>query len=216
MDVLDRMGHRSHPEEDHLERYVMKTCSEQELEAIEEHLMACEQCRARLYQAEEYVALWKIAVPLGPSRRRITRWRQTLASVPAAIMSQWIAQPMAVAASCAALAAVLLAAPLLFRQTAPGEEFLTLAATRGQHADAPVSSSAKLLRLRLDTTDLSGEPLEGQVVDVSGSSVWTELITQAHPELKLDRTLKPGVYWVRINSRQGDHANLREFRIEVR
>ena len=220
MDVLDRMGKQCHPEEDHLERYVMKVCSEQEAVALEDHLFGCEQCRARLYDAEEYVALMKSTIPLGPRRlQERPGWRQVIRipgewQIPGAV-AQLFAQPTSMAAGCAALAAVLLATPLLLRETAPGEELISLTATRGQHQSAPTASSHHRLRLRLDATDLT-EPLEGQMVDVTGAVILTKSITQANPELAVDRPLKPGLYWVRINSRHGEHANLREFRIEVK
>ena len=220
MDVLDRMGKQCHPEEDHLERYVMKVCSEQEAVAVEDHLFACQQCRVRLYDAGDWVSLLKTAIPLGPNRlREKPGWRRAIRTpgewqIPGAI-AQFFAQPIGMEAGCAALAAVLLATPVLLREIAPGEELISLTAMRGQNESAPTASSHHRLRLHLDATDLT-EPLEGQVVDVTGAVIRTESITQANPELEVDRPLKPGLYWVRINSRQGEHSNLREFRIEVK
>lgn len=220
MDVLDRMGKQCHPEEDHLERYLMKVCSEQEAVAVKSHLLACEQCRARLNDVEDWVSLLKTAIPLGPNRlREKPGWRRAIRTpgewqILGAIV-QFFARPIGAAAGCAALAAILLAMPVLLRESAPDEQLISLTATRGQHGSAPTASSHDRLRFRLDATDLA-EPLEGQVVDVTGAVICTESITQANPELHVDRPLKPGLYWVRINSRQGEHANLREFRIEVK
>ena len=206
MDVLDRMGNKGHPEEDYLERYVMKTCSERESNAIEEHLLVCEHCRARLYAAEEWVSLMKTALPLGPNRLRIPRWRESI--------GQLFTRPMTIAAGCAAMVTIMLSASLLLRETPLEEQWVTLAATRGEQPD-PTVDSHKLLRLRLDTTDLV-EPMEGQIVDAIGAPVWTQLITPSSPDIKLDRTLQPGKYWVRINSREGGHRNLREFPLSIR
>ena len=205
MDVLDRMGNEGHPEEDYLERYIMKTCSKQEVDALDEHLLVCEHCRARLYSAEEFVSLIKMAMPLGPSRQRVPRWRETIV--------EFFGRPMGMAAGCAALAAVLLAAPALLRNRAPTVEIVDLASTRG--AEAPSASERSLIILRLDTRGLT-EPMEGQVVDGGGVPVWTQQITPEKGELRVERRLKPGMYWVRINSSQGDHENLREFPLVVK
>ena len=207
MDVLDRMGNTGHPEEDHLERYAMKTCSHQELEVIEDHLLACENCRARLYDAEEWVSLMKMALPLAPNRQRIPRWRQAI--------GQLFTRPMPIAAGCAAMATILFAASLLLREAPLEEQWVTLASTRGEQQPYPTGDSHKLLRMRLDTTDLV-EPLEGQIVNSIGDPVWNQPITASSSEIRLDRALQPGQYWIRINSREGNHPNLREFLLRVR
>ena len=205
MDALDRMGYHGHPEEDCLERYVMKTCTKQENGTIENHLLECEQCRARLSDADEWVSLMKIALPLGPARPRVPRrWRLATAQM-------W-SHPAAMAGG-AALAVILLAAPLLLREPVSREEFVLLSATRGG-ADQWAHANT-LLRLRLDTTGLV-EPFEGQIADDKGGIVWSQPISSSSPELKLDRKLKPGVYWVRINSLEGAHPNLREFSLRVK
>ena len=206
MDVLDRMGHPSHPEEDYLERYVMKTCSEQEVTEIEEHLLICEQCRARLHSAEEWVSLMKTALPAGPNRSHIPRWRQA--------MSNFHVPPMAMASGLAAMVIVLLAVAVIIRQRPLEEELVRLTATRGEVASSHLAASSHLLRLQLDTTDLT-EPLECQIVDSAGSPVWTQAISQTNAEVRLDHVLKAGFYWIRINSMTGEHAVLREFRVEL-
>ena len=203
MDVLDRMGYKGHPEEDYLERYVMKTCSAQDASAIEKHLRACGQCRDRLYDAEEWVALMKAALPLGPQRPRVPRWRLPVPQL-------WM-RPAAMAGY-AAFAAILLAAPLLLRQSPAQEELVLLSAFRG--GSEQTAHANTFLRLRLDTTGLV-EPFEGQIADDKGAIVWSQPITASSPELKLARKLEPGDYWVRIHSREGDHPILREFSLRV-
>ena len=206
MDVLDRMGHQGHPEEDHLERYVMRICSAQEAGVIEAHLPDCEPCRVRLYDAEEWVSLMKTALPLGPTHRTAVHWRLSI--------GQLFTRPGTLAAGCMALAAILVIAPSLLRDRAVHEEFVMLSATRGGPVQPPAGSSHNLLRLHLDVTGLE-EPLDGQVVDESGGVVWSQPVTATNPEIMLDRPLKPGDYWVRVNSREQTHANLREFSLHV-
>jgi len=217
MDILDRMGNQGHPEEDYLERYVMKTCSEPEVDAIESHLFDCEQCRNRLYCAEEYVALMKSAVPLGPSRRKLPKWRTALSPV---LSGQFLAlpRPVAVWAGCGALAALLFAAPLLMRQNAGADELVSLTATRGggssEEASTAVAHSRNHLILSPDTTGLVG-PLEIEVVDANGASVFSHPIAAGSTRVGIEHRLKPGQYWVRINSGAADHANLREYELRV-
>ncbi len=208
MDVFDRNGPQGHPEEDYLERYVMKTCSEPELDAIEEHLWICEQCRDRLDYAEEWVSLMKLAVPLGPKRKKEIHWH--------ILIGQLFTRPVSLAVGCAAIAAVFWATPLLLRKPPPQEELISLSASRGgpEQASQPADSH-RLLRLRLDLTDLAS-PLQGQVVDEAGGIVWTQPISASNPELKPARPLQPGTYWVRVNSSVGDYRTLREYSLRVR
>ena len=206
MDVLGLIGNEGHPEEENLERYIMNLSSDPERDAIEAHLQVCKQCGVRLNDAKEWVCLMKTNLPLVRNRREVPNWR--------GVLSRFLPQPVAWAAGCAALAAILLTAPPLLRRAPIPEQLLNLSATRGEKPPSGVLNSHALGRLRLDTTDLT-EPLDGQVVDTSGTEVWSQPITPASPEIRLPRPLDHGIYWVRINSRQ-DHATIREFRIEVR
>ena len=121
---------------------------------------------------------------------------------------------MAMAAGCAALAAILVAAPWLLRPGPPEEEWVTLVATRGSHTES-AADSRHLLRLRVDTTGLVS-PVEGQIVDSTGALVMSVALTAAGTEMKLDRQLKPGTYWIRINSGVLDKPTPREFRLPVK
>ncbi len=201
MDVLDRMGQHGHPEEDHLEKYVMKTGTQQEADAVEEHLLLCAPCRVRLYQAEEWVALMKATLPGRPSRRR----------VPLPDFAQWFARP-AVLTGCAAMVVAVCAAVLMLRDPlGGGEELVRLEATRGAASGAQ-ATARKRLTIQMDTTGLTA-PLQAQIVDSRGKPVLTRDLDAARPEWKLDRALPPGMYWVRIHS---GSEMLREFGLEIR
>jgi len=208
MDVLDRMGNQGHPEEDHLERYVMRKCSEDETEAIEEHLLVCEPCQKRLGCAEDWVKLMKSAVPLGPSRLPIPRWRMIFGSV--------FARPQPIAlAGCVAFAALLCTAPILLRERAGVDQVVALSASRGAPDQAFATASAtNHLILAPDLAGLTG-PLELQVVDSAGAVLFVQALEARNPRVRLDRKLKPGIYWVRINSAEADHANVRESGLRI-
>jgi len=185
----------------------MKVCSEREMEEIEDHLLVCEPCRARLYKAEEWVALMKSAVPLGPIRRKPAPWRLTF--------GQLFARPM-LAAGFAAVAVVLLTGTILMRDSFDREERIQLHSTRGASEQAISQASARSrLVLKLDTNGLTG-PMDVQIVDSGGAPVWSRAIAGPNPEMKLDSKLDPGLYWVRINSAEGDRHTLREFGLNVR
>jgi len=207
MDVFDRMGKPSHPDEEHLERYVMKLCTDQDSGEIENHLLICEHCHARSREAEEWVALMKIALPLAPKPVKVPRWRQSV--------EHWFAQPM-VMAGYAAMAIVLFATPLLHHERFDREETVTLNATRGETDQTTFTASSRnRIRLRLDTSDLNG-PLEAEIVDQTGTTVWANTLRSpaVNPELLLDHRLEPGSYWVRVNSAK-DHRTLREAGLRV-
>jgi hypothetical protein len=209
MDLLDRMGNQGHPEEDHLERYVMKTCSEIETQQLEEHLLVCEDCRIRLYAAEEWVALMKSALPLGPKRQILPRWRIAFGQI-----GQTLTRPVALA-GCVAFVVILCAAPTLLRQQTEDDEVVTLSATRGG-ADQAIStvSSRRRLILEPDVNGLKG-PLELEIVDSAGTPLFSQLLSGESPRVKLNRRLKTGTYWVRINSAESEHTNLRESGLRV-
>ena len=207
MDAFDRMGKSRHPHEEDLERYVMKAGSKQETEAIEEHLLVCEACRTRLPDIEEYVATLKMALPLGP-RSKPSRFR----------LPQWhfsFGRPMAMA-GCAAVVAAMLCIPLLLREPEGVEEWVKLSANRGgQDETIAKASSRNHLTLQLDVTGLDG-PLEARIVDKNGAQIYTQTVLDpAHPIVTPNARLKPGRYYVRVISREGKHAILRETGLQV-
>jgi hypothetical protein len=164
----------------------MKSCTDRENLDIEEHLQICEHCHSRFHQAEEWVALMKIAIPLGPmpSRASPSGWRLSV--------ERLLSKPL-VAAGYAAVAIALCASPLLMlRNRFAGEEVVLLAATRGgADSGPPTASSRNRLRLRIDTTDLDG-PLEAQIVDASGTTVASSTLAASNPEVVLDHKLERG------------------------
>ena len=82
MRVLAMMPERkAHPDEEILEGYVMETISEEEASELEEHLLACEDCRQLLTETEAFVAAMKAAGARirsdsgrEPRRGRLLRW----------------------------------------------------------------------------------------------------------------------------------------------
>ena len=206
MDVLDRMGQQGHPEEDHLERYVMKTCSDQEKDRLEEHLLICEHCQDRLYSAEEWVALMKSAMDFGPKRFPLPRWRLNF--------GQNLTRPVTLAGF-GAIVLMLCVAPALVREKSGDDEIVALSANRGGGDQViATANSHKHLILKPDFTGLVG-PFQFDVVDSGGASVFSQSLAGSAIEVRLDRELTPGTYWVRINSAAPGHITLRESGLRI-
>jgi putative zinc finger protein len=195
------------PENPHIEAsvltgYITGILSETETAAVEEHLLICENCRQRLDEAEyKYVA--------GEAARRIQR--RSLAD-PAPIKglrskSAWI---LALAASVALIFLI------------PGKNKPTvytdvhLESVRGPSAGIVKAEAGKPLRLHLDLTELSGNPLRLEIADHEGKTVWrtpTELPYEKNLAVALDKKLRPGSYWVRVYGVQS--RLLREFGLRL-
>ena len=66
---LREIGYREivdHPSDDDLERYAIRTMPDSEIGQLEEHLLICPECRARLDETEQYVtAIRAAAVEIG-------------------------------------------------------------------------------------------------------------------------------------------------------
>jgi anti-sigma factor RsiW len=58
--------------EDHLETYALGRLSEEELQALEEHLLICPACQDLLAKVDEYIEVMKAAV-CGDGRRRLAK-----------------------------------------------------------------------------------------------------------------------------------------------
>ena len=54
--------YRDHPDEEALERFILHKCSEEELEIVETHVLACESCVAQLETLELDITATKMAL----------------------------------------------------------------------------------------------------------------------------------------------------------
>jgi hypothetical protein len=202
-----------HPTEDLLEEYSFGRVLEPALAPLEEHLLDCTLCQARLLAVDEYTALMKAGIAAMERERevrpapifafpRMPGFPVVLAAgVMLALVGVtlgWRAQPSAAAGSAAAVSAVKLTA----LRGGDGEGV----------AHAPFGHP---LELTVDRTDLPvAGPYRLEVVSSTGLPLWSGAAQIAPRNLsaRVTRRLAPGAYWVRLYS--GDQLR-REFGLRV-
>jgi hypothetical protein len=191
-----------HLEEEEVLEYSMREATTEELPRWEEHLAACDSCRAAVAECHAYLAAMRSAAaelrlaPRAGVRRRLV----FQALVPAG----------------AALALLALSAVVFLPRAvhAPVVFAVHLAATRNPGVGAPAPARTPLL-LQPDLTGLPAQPsYRLQVVDRAGKPVWRgSLAASAAAGGVSIPPLAPGVYFARISSPQGELY--REYGLQV-
>lgn len=192
----------SHPNEDDLEEFVFGRLDGDELDRIEEHLLACDACRRQLTETENFVA----------STRAATR-KMLGAPPPSPIARRFSAPALALAG---ALAVVLMAMGFsvipLFRTPQSVEP---LVAQRG--ATQVQSSAGRPLDLRLDASGISAQWLE--IVDSRGMRLQSVSVSAANGLVNHRAPPLPqGQIWIRLYAQpspQPQTVPLREFSLRV-
>jgi hypothetical protein len=203
-----------HPAEEALERFLLHQCPETELETVETHILACDDCVSRLEALETEIAVMKTAlqelerkqVAAAAARQQRSSWKTWL-TVP---NLSWAG------AAAAALAAALVITPqLVHRPVAPAE--VQLAAYRGiETASVP---QGRPLHVRLDGNDLPGNEVMVQLVDDTGAELWkgSAAVAHAHAVFTAPAIAHPGAYLIRVYAAGSEHAQLlHEFSIQAK
>lgn len=188
-----------HVEDEELERYSLGSASEEESARLEEHLLVCDRCRARL---EEYdliadsmaaaAAQWRSEHPRPQQKTwSLTRLLLPLAAILSlALTGMWINYG---------------------RQTHAPALALALNATRGA-VTAARAPALRPLQLRPDLTGIAPFPrYDLEIVDHVGGKV-AHAQTDGHAPFRLPG-LQSGMYFVRLYSPAGDL--LREYALSV-
>ncbi len=187
-----------HPSDDELELYSLGRLPEDRLASLEEHLLACEECRKRLAQADEYVAAMRQALSelnreAGEPAERRRRGE--------GFVSRFLAIPKpAWAGAAAAVALLLLVLPARHPTAAPFEIQLSTFRGGGAPLNAPAPAGRELI-LNLDITGLPAlSRFQVEVVDSAGGVIYQGPAVPAGDtvRVKLGRSLEAGQYWVRI------------------
>ena len=216
----------AHPNEEALERFLLRRSDDQELEVIETHILACEGCITRLETLEAQLADLKTALVAV----REEQLQAQFAPRPS-FWKKWLTfQHVSWAgAACAALAVAFVVVPGVRRPnngaliaersvSACAASDANLASCRG--VEAATLPAGTPLRLKLDTTDIPAGPVDAQVVNGNGREIWEgqTAVANQRAELKLPRIGEPGPYFLRLYApgASSEHELLREYRFEVK
>jgi hypothetical protein len=180
-----------HISDDSIDRYAVGALEGEALAEVEEHLLSCPQCQARLLEMDEFIEVFREAAVQPGARPAAKRW------------SLWQGRTLAWAAATAgvALVAVLAASKQTGVNVPPA--IIELQSLRGPEAAARVPAGrSALLRFDVLPQTAAGD-YEIEVVDVGGFPVLT---TGAEVrDGKLTATiakLAGGSYWVRVYTRR--------------
>jgi anti-sigma factor RsiW len=191
-----------HPNEEALERFLLQQCSEEELEVVETHVLACESCVAQLEALELDIAATKMALEnleAKPQRKHMAK--------AAGAWKSWFTIPrLSLAGGAAVLAcgAILLSVP----------HDVALTAYRG--TETAIVSEWRPLQMHLNAADLNEGPVQVEVVDRLGSPVWKGASTVRNDsvDVHLPRIKQSGTHFLRLYNPQGDL--LREYAFQVK
>jgi hypothetical protein len=204
--------YREHPSEEALERFLLNTSSEEELETLETHVLACEQCVDQLETLEIQIAATRLALrkleteqALERSVSQPSRWRG------------WFTIPKLSFASAVAAMAIGVISFSIPRD-------VSITAYRG--AETAIVSEGRPLHMHLNAAGLAPGSIEVELADNNGSIVWkgTSSVrrdTKDHDtvDVNLPRITKSGPHFLRLYSmpQAGTEGSLlREFALEAK
>jgi anti-sigma factor RsiW len=190
----------SHPAEETLEAYALNRLPEEHSAHVEEHLLLCENCRARVEEETEFAALIRAALrqpaATAASRRMFANPWTKVAGIAAAMLGvvlvarNWAGEPP--------------------REAAP----VALSSFRGSQAVVMAHGPARSpLELGLDASYLAaGEECRVEIVDARGRPAWdgpASLSAGGRLVARVGKPLGAGVYWVRLY--RGDAELVQEY-----
>jgi len=202
-----------HPTEDLLEEYSFGRVLEPALAPLEEHLLDCTLCQARLLAVDEYTALMKAGIAAIERERAATSTPSTRFVFP-----RMPGFPVVVGA---AVMLVLVGVTIGWRlqpslASTSAATAVKLSALRGGDGEGVAHAPfGRLLVLTVDRTDL---PLalayRLEVVSSTGRPLWSGAAQIAPRSLsaRVTTRLAPGAYWVRLYA--GDQLR-REFGLRI-
>jgi hypothetical protein len=206
--VIEMQEHLQHPSEETLERFVMHQMREEELDTVEAHILACDDCVSRLEFLETQVAATRVAlaelhqekVAKSYAREKKSSWN-------------WLKVSGYSLAGVAA-AAVLTVSNLPGFQTVERD----LSAFRGSETiQLPANHP---LFLHLDGKDLAAAPVAIEVVTAEGSEVWKGQGVVSHHKVDahLPKLTEKGNYLLRLyaeNQQNTPGELVKEFALQV-
>ena len=195
----------SHVSDDNLELYALNRLEENDVPALEEHLMICHECQDRLDDTDQYIRAMKVATGALRQQRPglLARFVEWIRFVP---------QP-ALAFGFAAVIALL----FIVRLPQASVETIDLSAMRDVASQAHVRSNT-IPQLRLSAEGLAvSESYSVEVVNEGGSRVWEGSSSAKDQKIvvSLSSKLNVGTYWVRVYKDATRRQLLREYGLTV-
>jgi hypothetical protein len=196
-----------HIKDELLAAYAAGRLPRNEVPAVFEHLMACDDCSSR-FEAEldfkrDFRETMARATALEPARER--KWLD------------WLSLPKPVFAAATALALIAFFVPVR-RQGSGPVQYLELTAVRGAE-DAAIARAGSGVRLHLVTAGVDiSTPVIVQIADDSGREVWRGIprMNDRNWQVQPDRTFSAGRYWLRVFDPNQPDPPLREYSFLVR
>jgi hypothetical protein len=211
-------NHHQHIGEETLEAYSFSRLGEEDLAAVEEHLLVCETCQKRLDQVESYARAMRGAA------RRIQQEEEGQA--PATIgawdrIRGWFASPVPLWGGAFATAALILILGLQvtrhLQDAPPGPPVdVELQAVRGT-VTPNTADAGHALHLRLDSRGVPEVPVYRiEIVDAVGRKVWNGSGNWSDPwiQASVEKSFTPGTYFVRL-LKDGEDP-VREYQLTIR
>ena len=171
---------------------------EPECARLEEHLLACGQCRSRLNEMDGFIAVMKAAA-VQPDKKPPARSNKLLLTSPL-----WVG-------GLALIAAVLFYSP---PPHSPQPAEIELQSLRGGASLMSHGPAGAPLWLSIDATSLPKLPAYRlEIVNAEGGQVWQASVSSEGQRIRthVQRNLTRGTYWVRL---YGDSL-LREYGLEL-
>jgi len=192
-----------HIEEYLLEQYAMDALPEQPRAALDEHLLGCADCQARLVQLDAFLSAFKPAIL---QMQEQPAARRNFFRLPRLV---WLGSA-AMVATCGLILMVRPAA----NTVAPA--VIQMQALRGPEKAARLTAGQPAF-LVFDVGGQAGpSKYEIEVVDRSGKEIWTDVVETKDDTLRIPaRKLAPGSYWVRVYRDQIEKKLLGEYALLV-
>lgn len=195
-----------HPDVELLERFALNTCSEQELEVVETHIMACESCVCALENLELEIAATKLALQAMTEREAAAERQPKHAS---AGWRNWFTIPRLTWAG-AGLAACAFCLFTFMPATVQTQS------ERGSDT-ATVVPKWRSTKITLMDAGLPEHAVRAELVNESGSLLWSSEAKSSNGKvtLTLPRITRSGRYYARLYSDGPEHELLSEFPLQV-
>lgn len=198
-----------HPAEEALERFVLHQSSDDEIEAVETHFLACESCLDRLEQVELHISVTKLAL----QQLHLERVAESVAKQK--VKPRWFSVPgLSIAGALATLAIALSVVPGIHREKSASVD-IELTAYRG--LESPVLPKNHNLHVHLNANGLEINPARVTLVNSDGIELWNgqapirdHFVTVFVPQIH-----STGAHFFRIYAPGQNSDPVREFAVDI-